>query len=552
MHEAHRFAATEIVPLRSVGDVEGVRYADSAVKMPTGWCELYRTWTSGGWGTISGPAAYGGQQLPAALSLAVLELWNFGSMAFGIGVTLTMGAVEAIAAHASRDLKERYLPKLVSGEWMGTMNLTEPQAGSDLGAISARALPHEDGSYRLFGQKIFITFGEHDLTENIIHLVLARLPGAPKGTRGLSLFLVPKFLLDESGAPTIRNDAVCIRIERKLGLHASPTCTMLFGDGKGKSTAAGAIGWLIGKPNEGLSCMFTMMNNARLAVGIQGVAVAEAAYRMAHQYALERRQGRLTFGASSEDVVIACHPDVRRNLATMKALTAAARALCYSCASSMDLAAGDQNAHASRARADLLTPIAKAFATDVGIEVSSIGVQVHGGMGFIEETGAAQLYRDARIAPIYEGTNGIQALDFVLRKMPRQEGEAFQSLMKEVKTTAVEVESVDKNAAAELFAAADYALASAGFIQSELADQHRRSGALFAATPFLRLVAITISGGLLARVALKCSKADTRATFVYFADNVLSEAATLQTQIFAAARALRRQQPVRVVAAHPA
>ena len=349
------------------------------------------------------------------VNAACVEMWNSASMAFGIGPVLTMAAVDALAAYGTDELKQRYLGKLISGEWMGTMQLTEPQAGSDVGALRTRATRADDGSYRITGSKIFITYGEHDLTDNIIHFVLARLPDAPPGTKGISLFLVPKFLPDGT-----RNDVRAHSVEHKLGIHASPTCTMVYGD-KG-----GAIGFLIGEEHKGMACMFTMMNRARLAVGLQGVAIAERATQQALGYARERKQGR---GA------IIDYPDVKRMLLTMRALTGAARAICYATAVALDRSHRGKTEAARKAadeRASLLTPVAKAFSTDIGIEVASLGVQVHGGMGFIEETGAAQHYRDARIAAIYEGTNGIQAIDLVTRKIPLEGGNTVRALSRRI------------------------------------------------------------------------------------------------------------------------
>ena len=389
--EAGRFATDEVAPLYKIGDEHGAVLKDAAVTTPPGWKELYRRWIDGGWNALSGPVDHGGQGLPLMLGTAALEMWNAGAMAFGIGPTLTMGAVEAIDKHATDALKATYLPKLVSGEWMGTMNLTEPQAGSDLNALKSRAEPAGDGTYRVFGTKIFITYGEHDFTDNIVHLVLARLPDAPAGTRGLSLFLVPKFLVNADGSLGARNDVFCGGIEHKLGIHGSPTCTMIYGDGFVKDGAPGAIGWLIGEENRGLACMFTMMNNARLAVGIQGVAVAEAATQKAIAFANERRQGKAASYSGAGMAPIVHHLDVKRDLLTMRALTRVARAICYALAHAIDMAHssdGDAKRH-WQDRANLLTPIAKSFATDTGVAVSSIGVQVHGGMGFIEETGAA-------------------------------------------------------------------------------------------------------------------------------------------------------------------
>ncbi len=389
LEEAGRFAREELAPLNRVGDQYGSKLADAKVTTPPGWKETYRHWAEGGWNAIAGPPEFGGQGLPMMLAVAASEMWNSACMGFGLGPLLTIGAIEAIHKHGSPALQEKFLAKLVSGEWMGTMNLTEPQAGSDLSALKTRAERAADGTYRIFGQKIFITYGEHDLTDNIIHLVLARLPDAPSGTRGISLFLVPKFLVNDDGSLGARNDLFCHSIEHKLGIHASPTCTMIYGDGRfGKEP--GAIGYLIGEENRGLACMFTMMNNARLNVGIQGVAIAEAAYQHALAYAHERRQGRSPDASGPGMSPIVEHPDVQRNLLTMKAHVAAARAICHCCAYAIDMAhAGGTDAAQWNERASLITPVAKAFSTDIGVEVASIGVQVHGGMGFIEETGAA-------------------------------------------------------------------------------------------------------------------------------------------------------------------
>ncbi|MFZ1679968.1 MAG: acyl-CoA dehydrogenase family protein, partial [Rhizobiaceae bacterium] len=435
--EAGRFAGEEIAPLARVGDTVGARLHNGVVTTPPGWRDLYRRWIEGGWNALPGPVEHGGQGLPTMLSMAALEMWNSASMSFALGPTLTMGAVEALEKHGSADLRERWLGKLVSGEWMGTMNLTEPQAGSDLAALRARAEPQGDGTYRIFGQKIFITYGEHDFTDNIVHLVLARLPDAPAGTRGISLFLVPKYLPDAAGNFTARNDLFCQSLEHKLGIHGSPTCVMIYGDGR-HGAGAGAVGWLIGEENRGLACMFTMMNNARLAIGVQGVAVAEAATQKALTFARERRQGRGPGDAGPGMSPIAHHPDIQRNLATMQGLTALARALCFTCAHAIDMEHGTGQAH-WRERAALLTPLAKAFSTDIGVEVASLGLQVHGGMGFIEETGAAMLYRDARIAPIYEGTNGIQAIDLVQRKLPLAGGAQVEALFAEMRAAIADV-----------------------------------------------------------------------------------------------------------------
>src|SRR5271169_4352193 len=425
--EAGRFASDVIAPLNTVGDKFGTPFKDGVVTTPPGWKQAYTAWAAAGWNGLAAPAEFGGQELPHAVNAACIEMWNSGSMAFGIGPLLTMAAAEALAAHGSDELKARYLAQLISGEWMGTMQLTEPQAGSDVGALRTKAERAPDGSYRITGSKIFITYGEHDLTDNIIHFVLARLPDAPPGTRGLSLFLVPKVMPDGT-----RNDVRAHSIEHKLGINASPTCTMIYGD-KG-----GAIGFLIGEEHKGMHCMFTMMNRTRLAVGLQGVAIAELATQQALQYARERKQG--AGGA------IIHYPDVQRMLMTMRASTAAARAICYATAVAIDRSQRGKSEAARKAgdqRASLLTPVAKAFSTDIGIEVASLGVQVHGGMGFIEETGAAQHYRDARIASIYEGTNGIQAIDLVTRKLSLEGGAAVGALISDMTDTVRALDASD-------------------------------------------------------------------------------------------------------------
>ncbi|HZH09439.1 MAG TPA: acyl-CoA dehydrogenase [Microvirga sp.] len=496
LEEAGRFADDVIAPLNREGDRHGATVRDGIVTTAPGWKEAYKAWTEAGWNALPGPAEYGGQGLPTLLNSACVEMWNSASMAFGIGPVLTHGAIEALEAHASDDLKSRYLEKLVSGEWTATMNLTEPQAGSDLAALRSRAEPVGDGTYRITGQKIFITYGEHDLTDNIIHLVLARLPDAPRGTRGISLFLVPKFLPDGT-----RNDVRCHSLEHKLGIHGSPTCTMIFGD-KG-----GAIGWLVGEENRGLNCMFTMMNNARLAVGLQGVAIAERAYQQALAYANERRQGR-AIGAAEGMSPIIVHPDIQRNLLTMKALTAAARAICYMTAEAIDRAHLEQDAERRKKaheRASLLTPVAKAFSTDIGMEVASLGVQVHGGMGFIEETGAAQHYRDARIAPIYEGTNGIQAIDLVTRKLPLSGGETVHTQIASMRAIVLRVLKDGTPAfgatASRLRDAIESLDRATSYMLQALSSNAQRE-ALAGATPYLRLFGLAQGGTALAEMAL--------------------------------------------------
>lgn len=549
LQEAGRFATEEIAPLNGVGDRHGTPLSDGKVTMPPGWKDLYHKWIEGGWNGLTANPDFGGQGLPTALYIATLEMWNSGSLAYGIGPTLTVGAVEAIEKHASDDLKQAYLEKLVSGQWMGTMNLTEPQAGSDLAALKARAERAEDGTYRIFGQKIYITYGEHDLTDNIIHLVLARLPDAPAGTRGLSLFLVPKFLLDENGEPGERNDVFCSGVEHKLGIHASPTCTMIFGDGY-QGRAPGAIGYLVGEENRGLACMFTMMNNARLAVGIQGVAAAEAAYQQAYDYALERKQGRAPGWTGEGMSPIAEHPDTRRNLLTMKALTQAVRAICYSCAMATDMARLTEGEDKKfwQERANLITPIAKAFSTDIGVEVASIGVQVHGGMGYVEETGAAQYLRDARIAPIYEGTNGIQAIDLVTRKLPQSGGECVKAYLSELHVVADAVSASNrpefgktgealKDALSDLEVATDWLMSEVG--------AGRMREALSGATPYLRLFGLVAGGVYLAKGAITSAGAEADPAEAarclvarFFAENLLLEAGALKSAIVGGAVAI--------------
>ncbi len=500
LEEAGRFATDVIAPLNRVGDAHGTPFKDGVVTTAPGWKEAYAAWAAAGWNGVASPADAGGQGLPHALNAACIEMWNAASMAFGLGPFLTMGAVEALASHGSDALKRAYLAKLVSGEWTGTMELTEPQAGSDVGALRTKAARASDGSYRITGQKIFITYGEHDLTDNIVHFVLARLPDAPSGTRGISLFLVPKFLIEADGSLGARNDLRCHSIEHKLGIHGSPTCTMVYGDN------GGAVGYLVGEENRGLACMFTMMNIARLNVGLQGVAIAERATQQALAYARERRQGR-GLGGSASSIPIIEHADVRRMLLTMRALTRAARAICYATAAAIDRsqrAADPATRQAAHERAALLTPVAKAFSSDIGVEVASLGVQVHGGMGYVEETGAAQHLRDARIATIYEGTNGIQGIDLVTRKLPLAGGAAVKTYLAELRETVAAVQAVN-----------DPVMGAMGVRLGEAVDSLERTtawlmgqigpapeAALAGATPYLRLFALAAGGCALATDAL--------------------------------------------------
>ncbi|HVH82016.1 MAG TPA: acyl-CoA dehydrogenase family protein, partial [Stellaceae bacterium] len=434
LDEAARFAEEELAPLNRLGDEIGSVLENGVVRTPPGFRDAYRKYVEGGWNAVHSATEIGGQGLPQALAVSLTEMWNSACMGWALCPLLNHGAVEMLSAHGSPEQKARYLDKLVSGEWTGTMNLTEPQAGSDLGALKTRAVPASDGRwgehYRITGQKIFITYGDHDFTDNIVHMVLARLPDAPPGSRGISLFLVPKFLLDGDGRPGERNDVRVLRLEEKLGIHASPTCVMSYGED------GGAIGWRIGEPHRGLEAMFTMMNSERLLVGVQGVAIAERAYQTALGYARSRVQGQpiglpRAKGNGFETPPIIHHPDVRRMLLSMRAQTEAMRALACYAAAAIDAAHHDPR---KQQRADLLIPIVKAWCSDKGIEIASTGIQVHGGMGYIEETGAAQHYRDARIAAIYEGTNGIQAGDLVGRKLGRDKGEAARALFDEIKS----------------------------------------------------------------------------------------------------------------------
>lgn len=509
LEEGAKLAGDVLAPLNKSGDHEGARLEADGVKTPKGFPEAYARWVEGGWGSLSATPEFGGQGLPSALATALQEMWNAANMGFGLCPILSQGAIEALTAHGTDEQKRLYLPKLISGEWTGTMNLTEPQAGSDLNALKAKAVPQGDGTYRITGTKIFITYGDHDMAENIVHLVLARLPDAPAGTKGISLFLVPKFHVNEDGTLGARNDAKCVGIEEKLGIHGSPTCVMSYGDN------GGAIGTLIGQENKGLACMFTMMNNARLLVGTQGVAVAERAYQHALAYATERKQGRSIGStlAPGEMEAIVVHPDVRRMLFTMKALTEASRAICYANAVAIDRAhhgATPEERASGQARADLLTPIAKSFSTDIGCEVASLGVQIHGGMGFIEETGAAQYYRDARILPIYEGTNGIQAIDLVTRKLPLGNGEVVKGFIAEMRDTAAKAREANHEGLAAIGAALDQGLDMLDKATEWMLARLKSvtDDCLAGASPYLRLFGTVAGGHFLALGALVAVKAE--------------------------------------------
>ena len=543
LEEAGKFAGDVLAPLNRVGDEHGIKLDAGAVTTAPGWPDAYRRWTDAGWNAVSGSEAFGGQALPLAINAVCTEIWSASNIAFGLCPLLTLSAIEALDAHGSDELKRIYLEKLISGEWTGTMQLTEPQAGSDVGALRSRAEPAPDGSYRIKGTKIFITYGDHDMTDNIVHFVLARLPDAPAGTKGISLFLIPKFLVNADGSLGARNDIYASGVEHKLGMHASPTCTMTMGD------QGGAIGYLIGEENQGMRCMFTMMNQARLGVGLEGVGIADRAYQQALGFAQERRQGRaLGKPADGSDPIIV-HPDIKRMLMQMRALTAAARSICYATAVAIDVStrAKDPKVRAdAAARAALLTPIAKAFSTDIGNEVAYLGVQVHGGMGFIEETGAAQHYRDARITPIYEGTNGIQAIDLVTRKLGANGGASVFALLDELEAIVGRVEASNDPAFGTTGTKLRDALASldrsSRWLLEKLASGP--NDALAGATPYLRLFGVTLGGCMLASEALAArgdgiAAPERYATLArFFAENLSVQAGALEKTVTESADAV--------------
>lgn len=533
LDEAAKLADNVIAPISWDGDQKGAQLGAEGVTVPERFKQAYKQYVEGGWPTLAAPVEYGGQGLPLALSNAVTEMMN-ANIGFQLCPMLSNGGMEALAAHASEEQKQKYLHKVVSGEWSATMNLTESHAGSDVGNIRAKAEPQDDGSYKITGTKIYITYGDHDMAENIIHLVLARTPNAPEGTKGISLFLVPKFFVNDDGSLGARNDAKCIGLEEKMGIHASPTCVMAFGE------EGGATGWLIGAENRGMACMFTMMNNARLHVGLQGVGVAERATQHALAYALERKQGRKP-GAGKDDneaVEIIHHPDVRRMLMTMRALTDAARGICYENGVAADLA-HSENDEAARARNDLLTPLSKAFSTDIANEVAAIGVQVHGGMGFIEETGAAQHARDARILTIYEGTNGIQALDLVGRKLPLGNGSVVADYIGEMRETAEVCRQSNNPVLVDIADKLGDAIATLEETTEWLMKDGKPMDVLAGATPYLRLFALTAGGHYLASGAYAVTQQAVNpqfaqrkmATAQFFAHNLLSQCSGLATSV---------------------
>jgi len=510
-----QFAAGEFAPLNRVGDVEGARLENGVVRVPDGFKDAYDAYVEQGWNAIASPAEFGGQGLPFTLSCNVLENLGAANMAFTLLPMLSVGAIEALEHHGSEAQQSRYLPDLVSGKWSGTMNLTEPAAGSDVGALRTTAEPIEDGEhagkYRITGQKIYITWGDHELAENIVHLVLARLPDAPEGSRGVSMFLVPKYHVNADGSLGPRNDLRVVSLEHKVGINASPTCVMSYGD------SGDCIGELVGSENRGLMAMFTMMNNARINVGNQGNQIAERATQQALAYALDRVQSARAGSPDRNPVAIIEHPDVRRMILRMKSLTEGCRALLYYCAGQVDRATiGDTDA---KNRAEILVPMLKAWGTDIGVEVAGIGIQVHGGMGFVEETGAAQHWRDSRIAPIYEGTNGIQAADLVTRKLGLENGESMIALFDDIARDAAD-EAALSNLAREC---ADIAR----WMRDEASLDDRLAGSV----PFTTMAAVAVAGWQLMRQAEAVAQgaapslAETKpVTARFFLDRIVPEA----------------------------
>ncbi|MEF8755527.1 MAG: acyl-CoA dehydrogenase [Accumulibacter sp.] len=541
LDEAARFAEEVLSPLNWPGDQEGARWHDKTVTMPAGFKEAYRLFAESGWTALGSEPEWGGQGLPKVVAAAVGEMWKSANHSFSLCPLLTSGAIEALVLSGSDELKRTYVEKMVSGVWTGTMNLTEPNAGSDLAAVRTRAEPQADGSYRIFGQKIFITYGEHDLAENIIHLVLARTPTAPEGVKGISLFIVPKFMVNADGSLGARNDAYCVSIEHKLGIHASPTAIMAFGD------HAGAVGYLVGEENRGLEYMFIMMNAARFGVGLEGVAACERAYQRARDYARDRVQCTDIGVRGGPKVPIIRHPDVRRMLMTMKSRAEATRALAYVVAAAHDAAVhhpDEGERKRSQAFVDLMIPVVKGWSTESGVSMASIGVQVHGGMGYVEETGAAQHLRDAQISTIYEGTTGIQANDLIGRKMAREGGATLHAVIGLMRGVAGELgaRSGDDFAALQrrLSAAID-ALAAAGeWLVANYGKDVRAASA--GAVPFLMLLGVVAGGWQMARAALvaqtKIDAGDADpfypakiGTARFYADHVLSQASGLASSV---------------------
>ncbi len=500
LDEAGRFFSEVIAPLNRIGDIQGSRLEDGRVVTPDGFKEAYATFVESGWAGAHLPEEWGGGGLPYLVGIVIQELFKSANMAFSLCPMLTQGGIEALIDVGTPEQQTTYLEKLVTGKWTGTMNLTEPGAGSDVGALRTKAVPQKDGTYRIFGQKIFITWGDQDFTDNVIHLVLARTPDAPAGTRGISMFIVPRNMVDADGNPGEENDLRVVSLEHKLGIHASPTCAMSFGDG-----GDGAVGYLLGEEGAGMSNMFIMMNAARIGVGLEGLAIGEGAYQMALSHAIEREQGRLPGQLATDSVAIVEHPDVRRMLLTMRSYNEAMRRLLYIVAQGVDeerRSADEESRRTAGARVALLTPIVKAWCTDMGVELASIGIQVHGGMGYVEETGAAQYFRDSRIAPIYEGTNGIQAIDLVMRKIPMGNGAVVQGLFDDIATTIKTLEGHDDLNAARLNLEDGLDVLRIGTEHLLAVMEEDPNQALAGATPYLGLAGHVVGGWLMARSAL--------------------------------------------------
>ena len=502
LNEAAKLADNSIAPLNQSADKAGSILNNGNVSTAPGFKEAYKELVNSSWGTLSGLKDYGGQGLPKTIAVMIQELWNTSCMSFSLCPMLTQGAVEAISHHGTENQKKEYLPRLLTGEWSGTMNLTEPHAGSDVGALKTSAKKNSDGSYSIKGTKIYITYGDHDMAENIIHLVLARIEGAPEGNNGISLFIVPKFIKNQESKEFEKNDLQCIGLEDKLGIHASPTCVMSFGEN------VGAKGFLLGKENRGLACMFTMMNNARLNVGMQGVGIAERSLQQSLEYSKERRQGRHYNGTSENSVNIIEHPDVLKMLIKMESLTQASRAICYDNAIAIDLAQNHKDnkiREKYQLKADLLTPISKSWATDIGVKVTSLGIQIHGGMGFIEDTGVAQYYRDSRIAPIYEGTNGIQAIDLVTRKLKISDGLAVKNFLDEIKETSKKCSEKNDNDFIIIANNLNNAITEIEICTKKLLEwtkENKLRSVLFSASDYLELFGLTAGSHYLSRGAL--------------------------------------------------
>ncbi|HRA80522.1 MAG TPA: acyl-CoA dehydrogenase [Thauera sp.] len=538
LEEADKFASGVLAPLNWTGDQEGAKWNSGAVTTAPGWKDAYSQFAESGWTAIAGDPNYGGQGLPKLLSTAVMEMWKSANMAFSLCPMLTTGAIEALMLRGTDEQKNMYLPKMISGEWTGTMNLTEPQAGSDLAAVRTKAEPQGDGTYKIFGQKIFITYGDHDLTDNIIHLVLGRLPDAPEGVKGISLFVVPKFMVNADGSLGARNDVHCVSIEHKLGIHASPTCVLAFGD-KG-----GAVGTLIGEPNRGLEYMFIMMNEARFAVGMEGLALSERAYQHALQYAKDRVQGTEAGVRGGPKVSILHHADVRRLLMQMKSKTEAMRALAYVVGAATDKAhhhADEAVRTQNQAFVDLMIPVVKGWCTENSIDVASDGVQIHGGMGYIEETGAAQYFRDARITTIYEGTTAIQANDLIGRKIARENGATIAGVIEAMRAVEAELGAAGDDAFAAIARSLGIGISAVEQAVAYILATYGKDvkAASVGSVPFLKLLGIVAGGWQMGRAALvaqrKLETGEGEASFYqakivtarFYADHVLAQASGL-------------------------